>query len=100
MKPPLLIPGKEGSIKSPLGVSSGSIAISRGEMQEGNLYRKACVWLYSSSPEITIYLLAKYYFTTLKKISVIGLLHPLGEQQLEFCCSLKMLKEGGEKPTR
>lgn len=66
MKRPLLIPGKEGGIKSLLGVSSGSIAISGGEMQEDNLYQKPCVWLYSSFPEVTIYLLVKYYFITLK----------------------------------
>ena len=38
-KPLLLIPGKEG-INSLLGVSSDSIAISGGEMEEDSLYQK------------------------------------------------------------
>lgn len=39
-KPLLLIPGKEEGINSLLGVSSDSIAISGGEMQEDSLYQK------------------------------------------------------------
>lgn len=50
LKPSLLIPGKEEVIKALLGVSSDSRAISRGEVQEDDLYQKPHVWLYSSNP--------------------------------------------------
>lgn len=66
-KPPLLIPGKEEGIKSLWGVSSDSIAISGVEMQEDSLYQKPSVWLYNSSPGISIYLSAKYYFYYIKE---------------------------------
>lgn len=92
------MPGKEDSIRFLWGVSGDSVAIRRGEMQEDNLYQKPCVWLNSSSPEISIYLWWSIILLHLK-IGGRRSLHLLGEQQLEFRWLLKMLKEGGEKPT-
>lgn len=98
MKPPLLILGKEEDIKALLGVSSDSRAISRGEVQEDDLYQKPHVWLYSSTPGITVYPLVKDCFVTVKN-KCFWASHPLSEQQVEFGCLLKMLKEAGVKPT-
>lgn len=67
MKPPLLIPGKEEGIKVLPGVSSDSRAISRGEVQEDDLYQKPHVCLYSSTPGITVYPLVTDCFIALIK---------------------------------
>lgn len=98
MKPSLLIPGKEEGIKALLGVSSDSRAISGGEVQEVDLYQKPHVWLYSSTPGITVYPLVKDCFIALKN-KCFWVSHPPSEQQVDFGCLLKMLKDTGVKPT-